>query len=195
MPVNATGILATTGGAIMIYSAIKGKSISGSIRSILAGQSPATAGSANPISGAALNTGTIVIPGSSELPQGTVGATGKTTAIQNMSLAKMLAASYGWTANEWSALTGVINDESGGRATAQNASGALGIAQALGHGNANTGGTLGNEYGGYGLTDAQAKAANSGNAYYQLVWMLNYIKQTYGTPSNALAHENAYHWY
>jgi hypothetical protein len=32
-------------------------------------------------------------------------------------------------------------------------SGALGLAQALGHGNANTAGSLGNEYGGCGLTD------------------------------------------
>jgi hypothetical protein len=55
-------------------------------------------------------------------------------------------------------------------AKANPSSGALGLAQALGHGNANTAGSLGNEYGGYGLTDAQARAANSGDASMQALW-------------------------
>ena len=51
-----------------------------------------------------------------------------------------------------------------------------------------TAGTLGNQYGGYGLTDAQARAANSGDASMQALWMCNYIKSTYGTPEAAAAH-------
>lgn len=75
-------------------------------------------------------------------------------------------------------------------------SGALGIAQALGHGKGSaTQGTLGNEYGGFGLTDKQAKEANSGNGFMQLVWMQNYIKQTYGSPRAAWEFHLAHNWY
>jgi hypothetical protein len=107
------------------------------------------------------------------------------------------AAQDGWgSGSEWQALSNVENAEAGFNPTAENASsGALGLAQALGHGNANTAGTLGNQYGGYGLTDAQAKAANSGNAADQALWMVNYIKSTYGNPEAAWAHEEADHWY
>jgi hypothetical protein len=107
------------------------------------------------------------------------------------------AAQDGWgSGSEWQALSNVENAEAGFNPTADNpSSGALGLAQALGHGNANTAGTLGNQYGGYGLTDAQAKAANSGNAADQALWMVNYIKSTYGTPEAAWAHEQADHWY
>jgi hypothetical protein len=107
------------------------------------------------------------------------------------------AAQDGWGSGaEWQALSNVENAEAGFNPTADNpSSGALGLAQALGHGNANTAGTLGNQYGGYGLTDAQAKAANSGNAADQALWMVNYIKSTYGSPEAAWAHEQADHWY
>jgi hypothetical protein len=107
------------------------------------------------------------------------------------------AAQDGWGSGaEWQALSNVENAEAGFNPTAENpSSGALGLAQALGHGDANTAGTLGNQYGGYGLTDAQAKAANSGNAADQALWMVNYIKSTYGSPEAAWAHEQADHWY
>jgi hypothetical protein len=107
------------------------------------------------------------------------------------------AAQDGWgSGGQWQALQYVENREAGFNPSAINpSSGALGLAQALGHGNANTAGTLGNQYGGYGLTDAQARAANSGNAADQALWMVNYIKSTYGTPEAAAAHEQAYNWY
>lgn len=73
---------------------------------------------------------------------------------------------------------------------------AFGIAQALNHGNGSaTQGTESNMYGGFGLTDKQAKAANSGDPYWQLVWMMNYIKQTYGSPDKAWAFHQAHGWY
>lgn len=75
-------------------------------------------------------------------------------------------------------------------------SGAYGIAQALGHGKgAATQGTEANEYGGFGLTDKQAKEANSGNGFLQLVWMMNYIKQTYGSPNAAWLFHQSHNWY
>lgn len=81
-------------------------------------------------------------------------------------------------------------------------SGAFGIAQALGHstpGSAGTvviDGTTHNEYGAnYGLTTAQAVAANNGNASDQILWGIGYIASRYGDPVAAWAHETSYGWY
>lgn len=99
--------------------------------------------------------------------------------------------------NQFTALNNIIIAESNWNPKVQNpGSGALGIAQALGHGHGSaTQGTLGNEYGGYGLTDKEAKQANSGNGYWQLVWMMDYIKQQYGSPANAWAFHKSHGWY
>jgi hypothetical protein len=107
------------------------------------------------------------------------------------------AAQFGWgSGSEWQSLLYVENREAGFNPTAINpTSGALGLAQALGHGNANTAGRYGNEYGGYGLTDAQARAANNGDPAAQALWMMNYIKDRYGTAEAAAAHEQTYGWY
>lgn len=99
------------------------------------------------------------------------------------------AARYGWgKGSNWNSLLQIIAHESGGNPNATNSSsGAYGIAQALGHGGSNTAGCGRNEYGGYGLSPEQAKQANCGNAWYQLIWMMNYIKQAYGSPDKAWA--------
>jgi hypothetical protein len=115
----------------------------------------------------------------------------------NAALARHMFPAWGSGA-EWAAWNALAMQESGWSSTIQNASsGALGIAQALGHGVAGGGGSLGNEYGGYGLTLAGARAANSGNAAAQIDWMANYIRTTpgYGDPIRAEQHELAYHWY
>ena len=87
--------------------------------------------------------------------------------------------------------------ESGWNPLANNSSsGAFGIAQALGHGVPGGAAPNGrNEYGGYGLTTAEARAANEGNPVYQIMWGLNYIRETYGSPSAAWAHETSAGWY
>jgi len=98
------------------------------------------------------------------------------------------AAKRGWGAGgQWNALTHLINGESGGNPTIRNtSSGALGIAQALGHGTSCRAGSLGNEYGPqYGLSCADARKANSGDARQQTRWMMGYIKSRYGSPVNA----------
>jgi len=118
--------------------------------------------------------------------------------VSNTAAIKAAAAAHGWgSGGQWNALTHLINQESGGSNTVANSSsGALGIAQALGHGTSCSAGTLGNEYGPqYGLTCAEASAANSGNATQQARWMMGYIASTYGTPSNAWAHELSNNWY
>src|SRR5215831_13636170 len=112
--------------------------------------------------------------------------------IANTATIRQVAASFGWgSKTQWNALTHLINQESGGNATARNpSSGALGIAQALGHGTSCSGGTLGNEYGPqFGLSCKQAQQANSGNAHQQLRWMMGYIRSRYGSPAAAWQHE------
>lgn len=111
-----------------------------------------------------------------------------------------LAKSFGWNAAQIADWMNVLNRESGGSATAKNpTSGAYGAAQALGHGAANGStkcpSTGENNYGGYGLSTAQAQAANCGNLADQLLWMANYIKATYGNPAGAWAHEQSAGWY
>jgi Transglycosylase SLT domain len=116
--------------------------------------------------------------------------------VSNAAAIQKAAALFGWgKGTQWDCLTNVISAESGGNPNAYNASGAYGIAQALGHGTSATTGCGHAAYGGYGLTAAQAKEANCGNAYYQAFWMMGYIKAVYGNPCGAWKHEQDYHWY
>jgi len=123
------------------------------------------------------------------------------TGAANQAIGQLVTAAYGWaptqSAPDWSALVNLWNQESGWDNNAVNpSSGAYGIAQALGHGDgAATQGSVTNEYGGYGISDSLAQAANSGDATAQITWGLQYIKATYGTPSAAWAHEQSNGWY
>jgi hypothetical protein len=184
MAVKGTALGAIAAGSLFVYAGIKGKSITQAFQYIVSGKSPAGAASANPIAGSG----------------GGSGYTGGGFTVSGGNAQQVLqqtAAQFGWGSGaEWQALQNVEMAEAGFNPKIQNSSsGALGLAQALGHGNANTAGSLGNEYGGYGLSDAQAKAANSGDAGAQALWMCNYIKATYGDPIAAWNHEQANHWY
>lgn len=109
------------------------------------------------------------------------GGGGGSTAGLSGSLVHMvdqLAGRFGWSGQigDW---LRVINRESGGSMTATNASsGAYGIAQFI-----NGAG----EYAQYG--------GNSTTMAGQLLAMANYIRQRYGTPSAAWAHEMSAGWY
>lgn len=193
MSVGAVALMG--GGMIFLWSAMHGASITGSLRDLLAGKQP---------SGADVNAindlpSADQVGDNSPATSGTgiAAASGGGSATDGHAALSQAAAAYGWnTGNEWTALANVEMAEAGFNPQAKNpSSGALGIAQALGHGNSHTAGSLGNEYGGFGLSDAQAKAANSGNAYWQSVWMCNYIRSTYGDPVRAWAHEQSHHWY
>jgi hypothetical protein len=122
---------------------------------------------------------------------------GRTTTSANARLGQQMAAAYGWTGSQWSCLNWLWTRESGWSATARNpSSGAFGIAQALGHGTPGTAGTYGNEYGAnYGLTTAQAQAANSGSAAAEIKWGLEYVREVYGSPCRGWSHELADSWY
>jgi hypothetical protein len=113
---------------------------------------------------------------------------------QPQNMARMLLSRFGWGAGEMAPLISLWTQESGWNPKARNpSSGALGIAQALGHGTSGTGGTLGNEYGAqYGLTPAEAQAANSGSALQQIRWGLGYIKARYHSPAAAWQHEQTF---
>src|SRR6478672_526425 len=120
----------------------------------------------------------------SSLPQpGSTPGPGPAPSGQPQNMARLLLSRYGWGAAQMAPLVSLCNGESNWNPRARNTStGALGIAQALGHGTSGTAGTLGNEYGAqYGLSAADAKAANSGSALQQIRWGLGYIKARYGS--------------
>lgn len=128
------------------------------------------------------NTGT----GSTFVPAGSI-----------LGQAKALMIGHNWGLDQLGSLQKLWTQESSWNPKARNnSSGAFGIAQALGHGTQGSAADDGtNEYGGFGLSDAQAKSANSGVAYWQMVWGMNYIEQRYGTPAAAWNHEVIHNWY
>lgn len=125
-------------------------------------------------------------------PQGTLPA----GPLQNT--AKLLLGKYGWGVDQMAPLIRLWTQESGWSSIARNrSSGAFGVAQALGHGEPGTAAPDGtNEYGAqYGLTVAEAQAANAGSGRWQIEWGLGYIRDRYGSPAAAWAHEQAFNWY
>jgi hypothetical protein len=188
MAINGVALGALGIGGIFFYSAIKGKSVLATTQSVITGKSPATVKQAYPITD---NSPTSTDQQSSSVNGGVVANTGT-----NKSILQKTAAGFGWTGAQWTALDRIELQEAGYSSTIKNgSSGALGMAQALGHGNANTAGILGNEYGGYGLTDGEARKANDGDAAYQSLWMCRYIKAVYNNPVNAEQFHLANNWY
>ena len=193
MALSGIGLAYATVGGVLVWSGIKGESVAQTVGELARGKQPSGTNQ-QPVTFPSA-------PSSSSSAGGGGGAfatpIGSGSSSAGMSALQQAAKPYGWnTGAQWSKLVYVEMREAGFNPRAKNpSSGALGMAQALGHGNAATAGTLGNEYGGFGLTDAQAKLANSGNAYWQSVWMVNYISATYGTPAAAAAHEASNNWY
>ena len=102
------------------------------------------------------------------------------TKAEYQSYAKNLCLNtYGWTENNFNCLVKLWNKESGWNPNAHNSSsGAHGIPQAL----------------------PASKMSSEGSDYYtngktQIRWGLKYIKNRYGTPSNAWAHSQQKGWY
>jgi hypothetical protein len=205
MPVSGLAVAYTTVGGIILWSGIKGETLADTFKAIASGSAPTSdeqkigtpelgigSGSASTTPGST--------PGGSDSSSAAPGDTTAHTAsaVANQAVARLLAASYGWsTGTQWDDLVSLWNQESGWSNTIANtSSGALGIAQALGHSTPGSAGTLGNEYGAeYGLSTAQAVAANSGNASDQIMWGLGYIKARYGSPSAAWANEESEGYY
>ena len=189
MTISGTALATLGVGTVFLYSGVKGVSPLLVVQKLVKGQTPATV-APRAATGAVASS----VTGEANSPAA-VASGGSVQAIFQAT-----ATQYGWgSGSEWQALQNIEMNEAGYNPNAVNpSSGALGLAQALGHGNANTAGTLGNEYGGYGLTDAQAQQANSGDPATQALWMMGYIQSRYGDPATAWAqyhHADGTNWY
>lgn len=156
--------------------------MTGSLRNLVSGKAPAGT-NVNPVATPAVAT---PASGGGSTPAAGAGDTSahNAGAAANQATARLLAAPYGWsTGQQWADLVSLWNRESGWSNTAENvSSGAYGIAQALGHGPTN-------QY--------PAGPANppTSSAAAQISWGLQYIRQRYGSPSAAWAHETSAGWY
>jgi hypothetical protein len=190
--VSGMAVGATAMGGILIYSGIRGAKVSDTLRSLVSGQKPAGAqvypitgnvqqGAAGPASGT-------YAPGYQPAATGQGG-----TPSSNQALGKMLAGTYGWNAEPyWSALVALWNRESGWSNTADTrVSGldppnaavfAYGIAQAR-------------PWSKYPKAGWPPDKGGQADASVQIGWGLVYIKQTYGDPVKAEAHEQSAGWY
>lgn len=195
MPLSGIAVAEIGVGGVLLYSGIKGYTLANTFTSLVKGTTPAvteqintqSAASNSALSSYVSGTQSATSSAASAASAGAYSATGSSSAQQALNNA---AAAYGWnTGPEWQALVNLEMHEAGFKPNATNpSSGAYGLAQALGHGNgANTQGSVTNQYGGYGVSDAVAQAANSGDAMAQAIWMCAYIKIVYGDPIAAWA--------
>lgn len=172
-------------GGIFAYAALKGKSVGNTARALIQGDNPSGLPTITPIGtaydpstngGYAADSNAVGVPLSAA--DQSVGSGGSPAA--NKAIGRTLAAPYGWaTGAQWQALDNLWTRESGWSNTAENSSsGALGIAQALPP----------TKY-----PPAAQKPTLSASA--QISWGLAYIKQRYGDPVTAWAHETANSWY
>jgi resuscitation-promoting factor RpfB len=169
-------------GGVLVYSGVENQPLGTLLRTLAQGKKPvpgpaetyATAASTTP----AASTGAAA--------PGDTGAS-SASAAANQAIARVLAAPYGWSAGQqWEDLVSLWNRESGWSNTIENqGSGAYGIAQALGHGPTNQ----------YPAGAANPPPAGTSSATAQISWGLSYIKNTYGSPSAAWAHEESEGWY
>lgn len=194
MAINGTALAITAVGGMFLYAGISNKSMLSVIQNIVTGKSPTTA-SPN-TSDPQLQSNAVGSLGNTLAGAATLGAASVSGSPQ--AALKQAAATHGWdTGANWNSLVAIENQEAGFNPTAKNpSSGAYGMAQSLGHGYSGGPAPNGvNEYGGEGLTPAQSEQASMGNAYYQSVWMCNYIASRYGNPVVAEQFHLANNWY
>jgi len=203
MAISGGAVAYTAVGGLVLYSGIKGATLTDTAKAVLAGNLTVTG--TQPID---FSPGTIVNSGVGAQAGGTTGSgsaggsSGGGGSLQSGGSAQAIlqrtAASFGWTGAQWQALASVEMAEAGFNPRAENPSShAYGLAQSLGHPFAGGPASNGiNEYGGFGLTPAQSRAASEGDPGPQALWMCRYIDATYhGSPEAAWAHEQADHWY
>ena len=185
--INGFSLAYTAIGGVVLWSGIKGSTLSATFKNLLSGQAP-TSG-AEPVTTVAGGTDASSPTGSSPTGSGSTAPAGNTgadstTAAANQAIGKMLAAPYGWsTGTQWADLVSLWNQESGWSNVADNpTSGAYGIPQAL-------------PYTKMPKAAWPPSAGGSASASSQISWGLSYIKSTYGSPEGAWAHEVADGWY
>jgi len=164
--ISGVAIAGALAGSLLVYTAVKNTSIGNTIRSFaVTGQAP-TVASAGPVT--------------TEPPDSASGSGATIASGSNKALGKLMAGTYGWAFGaQWTALDKLWTRESGWRATAKNPSGAYGIPQALPESK---------------LPFAGQERGGS-NAAVQISWGLKYIKERYGDPITAWAHEESAGWY
>lgn len=171
--VDGVGIALTGVGAVLVYSGIRGYSVSAILTNAVTGRPLNTnVGVTSPVS----TTTTTDVTDSNGVGAVPVGG--------NQALGEELASSmYGWEGSEWTALQSLWNQESSWSNTAKNpTSGAYGIPQAL-------------PYTKMPKAAWPASAGGTSDATTQIKWGLTYIKGRYGNPSVAWQHEQANSWY
>lgn len=159
-------------GGVLLWSGVAGKQVSGALRDIISGKNP------NSAKGTAI-TGTSGGSGDTTTAIGaTTGPGVGTPAAANKAIVQSVAAGYGWaTGVQWTDLNLLVMSESGYRNNAQNpTSTAYGIFQ-----------FLDDTWKPYG--------PKTSNAMLQAVYGLHYVKDRYGTPSEAWAFHLANGYY
>lgn len=189
--INGYAVVGLGAGLLLFWSGLTGRGVLASVQSIIKGQGPQGNAPVNypqDLQGAAGSASGTEAPGFQPSATGLGGSPSS-----NQALGKMLASTYGWDSGaEWNALVALWERESGWSNTADtrktgldspNASVfAYGIAQARPYSKMPRAGWPPDKGG-------QSDAAT------QITWGLIYIKQSYGDPVEAEAHENANGWY
>lgn len=175
MPFNGEAVIAGSIGVGLLWAALNNKSLLSTAKDVVKGQKPAPA----PVLQADVNSGTSIPGVTVGIPAGVAASSGG-----NKAMGQLLAAAFGWgTGGEWNALVQLWDRESGWNNHADNPSShAYGIPQAL-------------PYTKMPQSAWPESAGGSSNAQAQIGWGLTYIKERYGSPEIALAHENAAGWY
>jgi hypothetical protein len=186
--INGFSLAYTATGAVVLWSGIKGETLSATFRGLLQGHAPAT--DQEPITAAsaqAIVTGSgITGPEDNAAAASQDTGASTATAAKNQAIARLLAAPYGWSAGtQWDDLVSLWNRESGWDNTITN-----------------DGQPYNAETVAYGIPQAlpaikMGAAANPplSSATAQITWGLGYIKDEYGSPSSAWAHEVADGYY
>jgi hypothetical protein len=185
MPISAGAVVYTVAGGLILYSGVKGDTLADMGKAVLTGNLGSITDTET-IGTPSIGVSTAASPGSDSGTGGTTDAgTASESAAANQAVAKQIiqanSAYKGWdTGQNWTDLVSLWNQESGWSATAYNASsGAYGIAQAL----------PASKY------PAAGQKSGGSNPGAQISWGLSYIKQRYGSPALAWAHEQSNNWY
>lgn len=169
---DGPGLAALAVGSVFVYAGVKGYSVPQAITNVIQGDNP----NANQTDAALQSTTPTTGNGNGGGKGPPPGPGGHNS---NVALGRIMAAPYGWaTGEEWADLDALWERESGWETTAANPSGAYGIPQAL-----------------PGSKMASAGPDWQTNPKTQIKWGLGYIKERYGDPIQAWAHEEANGWY
>ena len=178
--VDGVALASIGAGAVFVYAGLKGYSVLAAIKSVVSGKAP----SAGQSSSSLFNVTSSAAAGSVSGIASSSYTGGNQGSATNQRLGKFMAASYGWDSGaEWNALVKLWDQESGWSNTAQNpSSGAYGIPQALPYSK---------------MPQSAWPPADGGHSdpVAQIGWGLAYIKERYGDPVNAWAHEQSNGWY